>query len=120
MFLLDAEATAKAQMAARSCEGVKHDKDKAMWSLLPWPEIEEVVRVLTFGAKKYKRDNWRKVEDGERRYLDAALRHVSAIGRDEKDDEETGLSHYAHAIASLLFAFWHSKQEKVNRVQSNS
>lgn len=93
-------------------DGVKHDDGKPMWSLLPWEQMESVVKILTFGAKKYKADNWRIVADGEKRYLNAALRHICAIQKGESDDGETGQSHYAHAICSLLFAFWHNSGKK--------
>ena len=92
-------------------KGLKNDAWKPMWSLLPWAELEEVVKVLTFGAKKYKAENWRYVPRGRARYTDAALRHLAAIGKGEALDSETGLSHYAHAICSLLFAFWHSRRK---------
>lgn len=99
--------------------GLKHDQEKAQWDLLPWKEMSSVVDVLTFGAKKYKPNNWRKVEQGERRYTAAALRHLSAIGSGEQTDKETGFSHYAHAICSLLFAFWHSRQERRKRANDD-
>ena len=92
-------------------KGLKNDYGKPMWGLLPWLEMAGVVNVLTFGAKKYKPHNWQKVKDGERRYFDAALRHISAIGMGETNDQESGCNHYAHAICSLLFAFWHSRRK---------
>lgn len=98
----------KERMAALENKGTKHDAEKPRWLLLPWEQLEEVVKVLTFGAKKYKPYNWQQVENGQERYLNAALRHIAAIGKSEHTDPETGLSHYAHAICSLLFAFWHS------------
>ena len=88
--------------------GRKDDFGKPMWSLLPWNELEEVVRTLNFGAEKYGVDNWKKVEDGERRYQDAAVRHLKAVMTGEHKDPETGLPHYAHAAASVLFAFYHN------------
>lgn len=91
--------------------GRKHDAGKPMWRLLPWAELEEVVKTLNFGAKKYGVDNWKSVRDGERRYQDAALRHVKAILVGDRRDKDTGTSHYANAIASLLFAFWHSRNK---------
>lgn len=99
-------------------KGLKHDQGKPMWGLLPWLELAAVVDVLTFGAQKYLPHNWKKVTDGERRYFDAALRHISAIGAGEYNDKETGFAHYAHAICSLIFAFWHSRNGRA-RVRRN-
>jgi hypothetical protein len=62
-----------------------------------------VAKVLTFGAEKYGRDNWRQVSNAETRYLDAALRHINAYQRGEAVDHESGESHLAHAVCSLVF-----------------
>jgi hypothetical protein len=83
--------------------GRKDDSKKLRYSLLPLVALEEVVRVLEFGAEKYAVDNWRKVPDGKVRYWDAAMRHVLAYKRGELLDPESGLSHLAHAICCLMF-----------------
>jgi len=83
--------------------GLKFDKSKPDWSLLPMKGFEPVIRVLTYGAAKYERDNWKYVENGETRYLAAALRHLAAYQSGESKDEETGESHLAHAICCLVF-----------------
>ena len=83
--------------------GRKDDAEKPDYSLLPWRGLDEVVRVLTFGARKYSRDNWKSVPDGRNRYFAAALRHMSAWGRGEERDGESSLHHLAHATVSLLY-----------------
>ncbi len=84
--------------------GMKYDTDKPDYTLLPWDAVEEIVKVLDFGARKYARDNWKHVEDGETRYLAAAFRHLATYNRgNQKDDPETGLSHLAHAGCCILF-----------------
>ena len=91
-------------------QGRKDDQEKPQhFHLLPWEEIADVVRVLGKGAEKYAAWNWQKIDNGEMRYLNAAYRHMGKISSGEKIDPEWGLSHYAHAICSLLFAFWHSR-----------
>ena len=84
-------------------EGRKYDGDKAKLYLLPPKSILEVGKVLTYGAEKYDAENWRKVDDLQNRYTSAALRHIFAHIDGEKLDEETGLSHLAHAMCCLLF-----------------
>lgn len=96
-------------------KGRKNDAGKPRWSLLPWAEMEEVAKVLAFGAQKYAPGNWKRVKDGHQRYFDAALRHMAAIGQNERNDAETGLNHHAHAICSLLFAFWHHRYDLKHR-----
>ena len=93
--------------------GVKHDSGKIRITTLferPFAEqIEQVVQVLEMGAEKYSDHNWQKVaegESGEQRYADAFRRHWQAILKGEVKDSESGLSHYAHAIANLFFLFW--------------
>ena len=40
--------------------GIKYDSGKLRWTLLPFRELEEVVKVLEKGAVKYDFDNWKK------------------------------------------------------------
>ena len=86
--------------------GVKHDDAKPRWSLLPWAQVERVVDVLTFGARKYEVDNWKRVPNARVRYFNAAMRHLLAWHRGERNDSESGLPHIAHAVCCLLFLAW--------------
>lgn len=95
--------------------GIKHDSEKPDWSLLPLDVLEGAVRVLTFGARKYERDNWRYVPDAGRRYYAALMRHLAAWQAGEKADLETGESHLAHAICCLLFMLWHEAKDQRGR-----
>lgn len=83
--------------------GLKYDTDKPRYGLLPAFALEEVVKVLTVGAKKYSDDNWKLVKDGKNRYFDAAQRHMWKFKQGEQFDPETGLHHLAHAATNLLF-----------------
>lgn len=83
--------------------GSKHDSGKPLMGAVPPNALLAVAKVLTFGAEKYGRDNWRQVENAETRYLDAALRHINAYQRGELADPESGESHLAHAVCSLMF-----------------
>lgn len=87
--------------------GRKDDAGKARWDLVPWDVMASVVRVLTFGARRYGDDNWRRVPGVRRRYFAAAMRHVMAWERGEVADPDTGESHLAHAICCLLFLAGH-------------
>ena len=84
-------------------EGIKYDIGKTEYGLIPPHALDEVAKVLTYGAQKYSRDNWKGVPDKERRYFDAALRHVWSFKRGENLDKETGLHHLAHAVCCLLY-----------------
>lgn len=93
--------------------GVKYDNDKPQWSLLPFKALKEVVDVLTYGAKKYAPDNWKKVPDARQRYIDAGFRHFTAYAGGEKNDSETGMSHLAHATCCMLFLMSFDKDDSL-------
>ena len=60
-------------------EGRKFDGEKPRMYLLPPKAIQEVAKVLTFGAQKYDEDNWKKLDNLQNRYTGASLRHIFAI-----------------------------------------
>ena len=82
--------------------GLKYDGDKPRMDLLDGYAVEQLARVLTFGAKKYEAHNWRKGLH-KSRLLAAALRHLFAYLGGQDCDEETGLSHVAHAMCCCMF-----------------
>lgn len=84
-------------------EGRKYDSEKLDYTLVPWEGMEDIVKVLQYGAKKYARDNWKHVENNKTRYLAAAFRHLVQHNNGELADDETGLSHLAHAGCCILF-----------------
>ena len=86
--------------------GRKDDNDKDDWSLLPLKLLTPMIKVLTFGEKKYSRDNWQQVSDGKNRYYSALQRHITAWQGGEKVDEDSGLPHLAHACCCLIFLMW--------------
>lgn len=87
-------------------KGVKKDSSKLKWDLLPIEAVEQVVRVLMFGARKYSPDNWKRVPDARNRYYAAALRHIFAWRRGSKLDPESKKPHIAHAVCCLIFILW--------------
>lgn len=59
--------------------------------------------VFKHGGDKYGWDNWCQIEDAENRYWKAFLRHYKAHFTGEELDKESGLPHYHHALANLVF-----------------
>ena len=88
-------------------EGRKFDGGKLEYGLLPPKALEATVEILTFGAQKYARDNWKHVDDAKRRYFDALQRHVWAWKQGEQLDPESGKHHLAHAMCCLMFLYEH-------------
>ena len=90
-----------------------HNQGKPRWSRLLkdfGPELEEVLKVRSYGEQKYARMNWAEslgeecheefVEDT----LDSLLRHVLAAQKGYKKDEESGCYHLAHAALRAMIA----------------
>jgi hypothetical protein len=87
--------------------GRKFDGGKLEYGLLPPQALKATVDVLTFGAQKYERDNWKSVPDSKRRYFDALQRHLWAWREGEILDPESGKHHLAHAMCCLMFLYEH-------------
>jgi len=75
----------------------------------------EVCKIGTFGAKKYTRDGWLSVENGESRYRSAGLRHWLKEATGEEIDPDSQLLHKAHkawnALAELELYIRNNKGE---------
>lgn len=84
---------------------IKHDQGKPSMALLPFVSLMEIAKVLDFGAEKYGADNW-KQGFAWRRVGSAAMRHLGAWLDGEDNDEESGLSHLAHAGCCILFLLY--------------
>ncbi len=81
-------------------EARKFDDDKVDWSLLPIEALEQVLKVFSFGAKKYDRNNYRNGFDSNR-LVAASMRHITSWQKGEDLDPESGESHLAHAVCCL-------------------
>jgi len=108
----------------RPLQGIKFDSEKNRYDLIPPHALDEVARVLTYGAIKYSPGNWLHVPDAESRYYAASQRHLWAFARGEENDPESGISHIAHAITSLFFLYElkyanHSRNTQNPRESSN-
>ena len=83
--------------------GVKKDEGKLRWSLLPWDAVQEVVKVLMFGAKKYDDRNWEKGMDWDRLF-DADMRHkIDWWQYRETNASDSNIKHLAHMACDILF-----------------
>lgn len=80
----------------------KNDSNKPRPALLPPLALLSISKVLAHGAEKYDAENWAKTPS-LRRYADAALRHILAWLAGEDIDPESGMTHIAEAMCSLLF-----------------
>ena len=92
-------------------KGMKFDDDKLRYELLPTRPLQEIVKVLTEGARKYGARNWEKGMEWSRVY-GALQRHLMAFWEGEDTDPESGLPHLAHAGCNVLFLLFFSHQFK--------
>lgn len=94
-------------------EGKKYDKGKPQFSLLIPEFLEEMANILTYGAEKYGRENWKLVEPTTR-YVDARLRHALASDREQElaIDHDHGMSHDAAVAVNSMFIWWKKKQKE--------
>jgi hypothetical protein len=82
--------------------GLRYDAGKIPLELLPTDALEEVAKVLQFGAQKYARRNWEKGIKFSS-VVGPLLRHTFKWMRGEDNDPETGLNHMAHVACNALF-----------------
>lgn len=80
---------------------IKHDNGKPLISLIDPKFIEGLATVMTQGANKYGRDNWKECKEPHR-YLDALLRHTLKYWDGEKVDTESGKSHLYHIAFNAM------------------
>lgn len=88
--------------AGMSEPGQKFDQGKTPLALLDPYAVDQLGKVLAFGANKYGEHNWRGGL-GWARLASAALRHIFAFLSGEDNDQESGLPHVAHAMCCLMF-----------------
>lgn len=83
-------------------EGVKFDKGKLRFDLLP-PEVENAIaQILTDGAVKYGERNWELGMAWSRPYA-ALRRHLIAWWSGQDTDPESGHPHLWHVLTNAAF-----------------
>ena len=86
---------------------LRYNNGKTRYGLIPDYALNEMAKVMTYGAKKYSADNWRKGLSFTS-CLDSLERHIAKFKIGQDYDEETGLHHLAHAMANCSFIMEYS------------
>jgi hypothetical protein len=89
-------------------KGTKNDSnylEKPPLDLLTLEFLTGTAQALGYGIFKYGRHNYKGGIDHSR-LIAATLRHLNQYNNGEDTDKETGLSHLAHAAASLNMLMW--------------
>ena len=87
-------------------EAKKYDDNKVRMDLVPMSVIENIAKILTYGAKKYSDNSWQDLSNFWNRYKGALLRHLTAIDKGELIDQESGLPHIDHVLCNASFLSW--------------
>lgn len=80
---------------------MKFDSNKPRYDLIPPSATHALADVLTYGARKYKPNNWRNGDID--RYIAATMRHFEAYRAGETHDNESNRPHLWHALTNLAF-----------------
>lgn len=93
-------------------EGLKYDKGKLDWHLMPLEVLEPLVEVFVAGATKYGAFNCLKpFDNGDQRFFSAAMRHTVRCQMDPLAvDEETGCYEAAEAAWNHLIRLYHARK----------
>ncbi len=75
--------------------------NKLRYDLVPWNAFEQVVKVITEGAKKYGVDNWKMISSEV--FESALMRHFVSYKKGEHIDSQWNIPHLAHLICNGLF-----------------
>lgn len=96
--------------------GLRYNTGKLKWSLVDYPSLEPLVKVLEFGMEKYSADNWKQGLQ-TREIIESLLRHTYALLENEDNDPESGLPHVGHILANAMFLSYmiNNKPEYDNR-----
>jgi len=91
----------------------KFDGNKPMVSLVEPKFILGVAEILTFGAEKYGKNNWKEAQPEDiQRYKDALMRHQLAYFDGEEIDLESGKSHLYHIGCNIMFLDYFDRNKK--------
>lgn len=85
--------------------GTKYGAGKPQPSLVPYDAIAWLARVLEYGAAKYARGNWQKLDSEADRIklLDALERHVGEFKSGKAFDVESKMPVIAHVLCNAVF-----------------
>lgn len=82
--------------------GLRYNKGKLRYDLVPTDSMAEFVKVMTYGSIKYAERNWERGQKWSIPYA-SCMRHLNAWFAGEETDPESGLPHLAHALCNVFF-----------------
>jgi hypothetical protein len=96
----------------------KKTTGKLNWNLMPFEELEEVMKAIQFGADTYQPDGWKQSQDPFE-FFAAIMRHITAwniaVGNQfALEDLDSRLNHMAHVAANALFLLYFDKRRRID------
>ncbi len=92
----------KEEPKTSSQQAERYNTDKLKWSLVDFKSLEDMVKVLEFGAEKYSADNWKKGLP-TKEICESLLRHTFAFMNGEDVDSDSKQSHIGHIMCNAMF-----------------
>ena len=86
-------------------QGLRYNEGKTKWGLVDFKTLEEMVKVLEVGAKKYSAWNW-KGGMSHTEVSESLMRHLFAYLEGEDFDEETKCHHIGHVMCNAMFLMY--------------
>lgn len=98
-------------------QAARFDEGKDRMELVPVSAIKALAKVFGKGSEKYSDFNWCKGFPWLQPYA-SCMRHLTAWWEGEDLDQESGLSHIAHAMANLamLLEYMEKRKGRDNRL----
>lgn len=94
----------------------KERENKPDWSIFPFTELQEVLKVFEFGVKKYGSPfSFRRGHGVSKPDLfSASIRHLLEIHKGNSIAEDSKCYHWAHLAANALMALSHPEEKEKN------
>jgi hypothetical protein len=88
---------------SKEVKALRYNDGKPDWTLLDYPSLLPLVDVMTYGAEKYSRENWKLPSPNKVEPLQSAMRHLIALIQGEELDPESQKRHTGHVMANMMF-----------------
>lgn len=101
----------KKELVMDKDQALRYNKGKPMLGLIDAEFEKELGKVLTAGAAKYAKENWRKGLPWSE-VVDSMKRHINSFVAGEDKDPETDCHHMAHVACNAMFLVWFATHRK--------
>lgn len=91
-------------------QALRYNQGKPQWSLVDFPSLEPMVKVLEYGCQKYARDNWRAGMPASQ-IIESMLRHTFELLKGDKVDKESLCEHVGHIQVNAMFLAYVLKEK---------